>query len=48
MRSTATREGDIDRMQAWAGQSAALAKPIPAGELAQQLWAEAQRLLGWI
>lgn len=47
MRSAAVREGDIDRMQAWAGQSAALAKAIPAGELTRQLWAEAQRLLGW-
>jgi nitronate monooxygenase len=47
MRSAAVREGDIDRMQAWAGQSAALAKASPAGELTQQLWAEAQRLLAW-
>jgi len=47
MRSAAAREGDIERMQAWAGQSAALAKQMPAGELTQQLWAGAQRLLGW-
>ena len=47
MRVAATREGDIDRMQAWAGQSAALARAVPAGELTQQLWAEAQQLLGW-
>jgi nitronate monooxygenase len=47
MRSAAVREGDINRMQAWAGQSAALAQAIPAGELTRQLWAEAQQLLGW-
>jgi len=34
-------------MQAWAGQSAGLAKAIPAGELTQQIWHEAQELLGW-
>ena len=47
MRTAAVRENDIDRMQAWAGQSAALAQAIPAGELTQQLWAGAQQLLGW-
>jgi nitronate monooxygenase len=46
MRSAAVREGDVERMQAWAGQSAALARAMPAGELTIQLWAEAQRLLG--
>lgn len=48
MRTTATREGNIDRMQAWAGQSAALAKAMGAAELTQQLWAGARELLGWI
>lgn len=47
MRSAAAREGDIDRMQAWAGQSAALAQAIPAGKLTRRLWLEAQELLGW-
>lgn len=47
MRAAAVREGDIERMQAWAGQSAALAKVMPAAELTRQLWVEAQRLLGW-
>jgi nitronate monooxygenase len=46
MRERATREGDIDRMQAWAGQSAALARAEPAGELARDLWEGAQALLG--
>ena len=47
MRSAAAREGDVDRMQAWAGQSAALAKDIPAADLTQQIWSEAEKLLGW-
>lgn len=47
MRSAAVREGNVERMQAWAGQSAALAQAAPAGELTRQLWVEAQRLLGW-
>jgi len=37
--------GDVDRMQAWAGQSARLARAEPAGELAQSLWNEAKALL---
>jgi nitronate monooxygenase len=32
-------------MQAWAGQSAALARAEPAGALARRLWDEAQALL---
>ena len=47
MRSAAVREGDVERMQAWAGQSAALAQAIPAGELTGRVWSEAQELLGW-
>lgn len=45
MREQATRTEDIDKMQAWAGQSAALARAEPAGELARTLWAEARELL---
>ena len=45
MRDMANREGDVERMQAWAGQSAALARALPAGELTQKLWREAQALL---
>ena len=37
MRDAATKAGDIDRMQAWAGQSAALAQARPAGEVAREL-----------
>lgn len=45
MREDALRAGDIDRMQAWAGQSAWLARAEPAGQLAQRLWDDAQTLL---
>ena len=45
MRAAAGRQGDLDRMQAWAGQSAALARAEPAGEMVQRIWAEAQALL---
>ncbi|RFC62331.1 nitronate monooxygenase [Fulvimarina endophytica] len=33
MRKAAAKDGDIDRMQAWAGQSARLAEARPAGEI---------------
>jgi nitronate monooxygenase len=46
MRDAAVREGDLDRMQAWAGQSAALARAEPAAEVYARLWAGAQELLG--
>ena len=36
---------DYHRMQLWAGQSAAMAKPIPAGELIRQIWESAEQLL---
>ncbi|MBY0612441.1 MAG: nitronate monooxygenase family protein [Beijerinckiaceae bacterium] len=45
MRAAAAREGDVERMQAWAGQSAGLAKAVPARDLALGLWTEAARLL---
>lgn len=45
MREAAARAGDVQRMQAWAGQSAALARPEPAGEVLRRLWAEAKSLL---
>jgi len=46
MALAASREGDIDRMQAWAGQSARLARAEPAAELTTRLWEEAKALLG--
>lgn len=45
MREEATRTGDADRMQLWAGQSAFLAREEPAGEVVRRIWDEAQRLL---
>ncbi len=45
MREAAVKENDIGRIQAWAGQSARLAKAIPAGEVVRQLWEDAQALL---
>ena len=45
MRQEAQKTGDIQRMQAWAGQSAALARQAPAGVLVQQIWGGAQALL---
>jgi nitronate monooxygenase len=46
MRGAASAAGDLDRMQAWAGQSARLARALPAAELTQALWDEARGLLG--
>jgi nitronate monooxygenase len=45
MRDAAGRAGDVQRMQAWAGQAAALARPEPAADLIRRLWDEAQALL---
>jgi nitronate monooxygenase len=45
MKEAGARAGDYHRMQVWAGQSAALAKPIPAGDLVRQIWEAAQELL---
>jgi nitronate monooxygenase len=45
MRDAAARAGDVQRMQVWAGQAAALARPEPAGEMVRRLWEEAEGLL---
>jgi len=45
MREAAAKAGDVGRMQAWAGQAAALARAEPAGEVVRRLWAEAEALL---
>lgn len=45
MREYAIATGDLNRMQAWAGQSAATARPIPAAQFVQEVWADARRLL---
>ncbi len=45
MRAAGQAAGDVQRMQAWAGQSAALARAEPAGEVVRRLWEEARTLL---
>jgi nitronate monooxygenase len=45
MKEAGAAANDYHRMQVWAGQSAAMAKPIPAGDLVRQIWQEAQGLL---
>jgi nitronate monooxygenase len=44
MRDSGVQTNDIDRLQAWAGQSAALALPRPAGEIVEHLWGGAREL----
>lgn len=45
LREAAQRAGDRDRMQLWAGQSAALARPEPAADFIRRVWAQAEALL---
>jgi len=45
MRDDAIKNNDIDRMQAWAGQSARMAPARPASEVLRELWGGAQALL---
>jgi nitronate monooxygenase len=45
MRRTAQQQGDVHRMQVWAGQSAAMARAEPAGELVQKLWLGSRKYL---
>jgi len=45
LREAGQKAGDIQRMQVWAGQSAALARAEPAATLACRLWEEARSLL---
>ncbi|HVV17463.1 MAG TPA: nitronate monooxygenase [Polyangia bacterium] len=46
MRAQAREDGHADRIQAWAGQSAALARTEPAADAAARLWRDARGLLG--
>ena len=46
MRSDGQNAGDVHRMQAWAGQAAAMARAEPAAEVVRRLWDGAQALLG--
>lgn len=45
MRAAAAKNGDVQRMQVWAGQSAALGKTEPAADLIRHLWDGARALL---
>ena len=45
MKEAAAAAGDYHRMQVWAGQSAAMAAEVPAGDLVKQIWDEARALL---
>lgn len=45
LRQAGAATGDFHRMLVWAGQSAALAKPVHAGDLVRQIWDEAQSYL---
>jgi nitronate monooxygenase len=45
MRDDARKNGDVERMQAWAGQSARLARAEPAAAVVDRLWREARALL---
>jgi nitronate monooxygenase len=45
MRDAGTKANDIDRIQAWAGQAAALAQPRPAADFTKELWQGAREFL---
>ena len=45
MRREANTSGDVQRMQAWAGQSAALGRVEPAADVVKRLWEGAQAIL---
>jgi nitronate monooxygenase len=45
MREAGQKAHDVHRMQAWAGQSAALARAEPAGDVVARIWQEAEALL---
>jgi nitronate monooxygenase len=45
LRESGTSAGDINRMQAWAGQSAAMSRAIPARQLVREMWEVAEELL---
>ncbi len=45
MKAAGAAANDMHRMQLWAGQSAAMAQPIPAGDLLRGMWEKAQKLL---
>jgi NAD(P)H-dependent flavin oxidoreductase YrpB (nitropropane dioxygenase family) len=46
MKEAGAAAGDHHRMQVWAGQSAAMAKTSPAGDVVRQIRKDARPLLG--
>lgn len=46
MRSTAWNEGDVQRMQSWAGNRPHTARAEPAAAVVARIWQEAQALMG--
>lgn len=45
MRDAASKSNDIERIQAWTGQSAGMARADTAGDVVRRLWEDAQALL---
>ena len=45
MKEAGAAAGDPHRMQMWAGQSAAMARAVPAGQLVKEIWEDARSLL---
>jgi nitronate monooxygenase len=45
MKDAGAARGDYHRMQVWAGQSAAMARPVPAAELIETMWQTARKCL---
>jgi nitronate monooxygenase len=45
LREDAQKTNDKDRLQAWAGQSAAMARAEPAADIVRRIWGEANALL---
>jgi nitronate monooxygenase len=45
MKEAGATAGDYHRMQVFAGQSAAMARPMPADDLVGHLWHDARTLL---
>ena len=45
MKEAGAKANDYHRMQVWAGQAAAMAKPVPAADLLSEIWRDAQALL---
>jgi nitronate monooxygenase len=45
LRADGQKRNDVTRIQAWAGQSAALGRSEPAGDATRRLWEDARRLL---